>query len=258
MSKYKRGEQAGVIRDLKEKLATAHRILYKLGLADYLGHVSARVPGTDIVLIKGRGWVLGSLQHTLPQHIIAVNLEGRPTEEKLLPPVETKMHTSIYRARSDVGSVVHSHQTLATAFGIAGRRIVPVHINAAGASAEVVAHGIPTFDRPDLVSTDELGEAVARVLGQHGACHLRGHGIVVVGRTVEEATLRAIEIESQARLNLTASRLGIVSPIPEESLSSFVNSYVKSDRELPPAYEGAWNYYAGLVVIGSEKRKKIH
>lgn len=257
MSGEKIGSTTESISRLKDKLATAHRILYKLGLADYLGHVSARVVGTDIVLVKARGWVLGSLLETTPREIISVDLDGSPLEKKLLPPVETKMHTCIYRARGDVGSVVHTHQPITTAFGVAGRKIFPLHINAGGASAEVIAQGIPTFHRPDLINTNELGTAVAKVLGQHGACHLRGHGIVVVGRSVEEATLRAIEIEAQARLNWTAFQLGNPNPIPSESLSDFVAAYVRSDEEKwPPAYKGAWNYYAGLVGLEREARRK--
>ena len=50
-----------IIQELKEKVATGCRILAKFGLADYLGHVCARVPGTKYILIKARGIDLGNL-----------------------------------------------------------------------------------------------------------------------------------------------------------------------------------------------------
>jgi L-ribulose-5-phosphate 4-epimerase len=222
--------------ELRQDVATACRILARLGLADYMGHASARVPGTDRVLIKPRhSDTIRGLDRLSAEQVIAVDLDGSQLEGVDGPPSERFIHTGIYRARPDVGGVVHTHQTLATIFGAVGREILPIlHVE-----APLVARGIPIYPSPELINTVELGDAVAEVLGEATVCHLQGHGIVTVGSTVREATIAAIHLERLARANYLAAQLGAPRVITPEEIGRLAGPMVD--------YRVRWAYYASLL-----------
>ena len=147
-----------VERQLREYVAKAGHILYKLGLADYLGHPSARVPGTDRVIIKPRhSERIHGMGDLTADDMVVIDLDGNQLEGTDGPPGERFIHTEIYRARPDVLGVVHTHQTLSTMFGVVGREILPLlHVE-----APLVARGIPTYPSPELVHSAAQGAKVA-------------------------------------------------------------------------------------------------
>jgi ribulose-5-phosphate 4-epimerase/fuculose-1-phosphate aldolase len=224
--------------DLRRQVATAHGILGRLGLADYMGHASARLAGTDppAIITKPRHSTrIRGMTRLQPEQMITVDLDGRLLEGEDPPAKEVQIHTAIYRARPDVGGVVHTHQTLATIFGVVGRPILPLlHVE-----APLVARGVPIYPSPELIDTPELGDAVARVLADLPVCHLQGHGIVAVGATVEEATIRAIHLERLARANLLAAQLGTPRVIPPDEIARLAGPMVGTDVR--------WAYYASLL-----------
>ena len=77
------------------------------------------------------------------------------------PPRETMIHAAIYNARSDVNSVVHTHQTLATAFSVAGTPILPIYNQAA-----VFAPETPIFPSPRLIYTMQDGKEICADLAR--------------------------------------------------------------------------------------------
>ncbi len=205
---------------LKDLVARANRVVFHEKLADYHGHVSARVAGTRILLIKP---VLVSLDKIRSKDILALDIDeyvsylrspkdpsGRQTRtpfgaENQLAPGETILHLAIYEARPDVFSVVHTHQPLATAFGIAN-----VPIQAVSAMAARNAPGTPILQNPQIIRTIEMAEEAARTLGQASALLLR---------SIEEATSGAVYLERSARLQLLATLLGKAAPIPKEFIT---------------------------------------
>jgi ribulose-5-phosphate 4-epimerase/fuculose-1-phosphate aldolase len=221
---------------LRETVIMAGKILYRLGLVDYMGHASARIPGTDRALIKPRhSEDVKGMDSVLPEQLVTMDLDGAMLDGPAPPPSERYIHTAIYRARPDVGGVVHTHQTLATTFGIVGRPILPIlHVE-----APLVADGVPIYESPRLITSAALGADVASALGSHDVCHLRNHGIVAVGRTVQEATVNAIFLERLARANLLASQLGTPAVISPEDVDALRGPMV--------GYQVRWAYYASLT-----------
>ena len=112
---------------LRRRLARAHRILTAGGIWPITkGHVSARIPGTDHVLILGHIHSEGrSLIDTDVDDIVTVGIDGNWLEGRIEPVDERYLHLEIMKARPDVTSVVHAHPTYATAFGIAGTKFSP-------------------------------------------------------------------------------------------------------------------------------------
>src|SRR5919106_3714235 len=97
-------------QEIKSKLATLCRLLEHLGLIDFSGHVSARVPGTENVLINPRNVARCKVT---PADLLTIDLDGRVLEGRSGPPSEFPIHTEIYRVRPDVMSVVHLHSPMA-------------------------------------------------------------------------------------------------------------------------------------------------
>lgn len=229
------------IHKLKKNVVTAYRILYKLGLCDYAGDVSARIPGTDNILIGAKGIYGGGFVNPSSmdiKNIITVNLMGKQLEGDLPPPLETPMHTSIYKVRSDVGGIAHTHPIIATAFSIAGKEILPIFAR----GVESVSLGIPIFENSSAIDTEELGQVLAETLGQHRACLLQAHGLVTVGRTVEEACIAASNLEQNAKIQLITSLIGNPRPMSDESIKNRIK--VWSDLRL---IKGVWSYYESIV-----------
>ena len=120
-------------RELRELVAASGQILYQQKLVDYLGHSSARIPGTERVVIKPKHSAKTLGMHTLDaDDMIVIDLDGNLVEGTEKPPAETYIHTEIYRARDDVMAVVHTHQPIATLMGVMNAEILPVlHVQAA-------------------------------------------------------------------------------------------------------------------------------
>lgn len=224
--------------ELRELVATAGRILYQQGLTDYLGHCSARVPGTDRVVIKPKHSVTVRSPGELgPADMIVIDLDGNLVEGSDAPPSECFIHTEIYRARPDVQAVVHTHQRAATLLGVVGADLLPVlHVPA------VLTDGgtMPAWPCPLLVTDRELGRKLAAALGTAGLCHLQGHGIVSAAADVQRATVTAIALEQLAEANLTILQTGLSPRVITQGELDELRGAVAS-------IGGRWAYYVQLL-----------
>src|SRR5256714_2189247 len=100
------------INELKEKVAISCRIIGNRGLTrGAFGHVSARIPGTDRVLIKSKGPQEEAVEFATARDIITLDIEGVVLEapQGLDAPNETAMHLAVYRKRPEVMNMIHSH-----------------------------------------------------------------------------------------------------------------------------------------------------
>jgi HCOMODA/2-hydroxy-3-carboxy-muconic semialdehyde decarboxylase len=145
--------------------------------------------------------------------VMAFALDGTPLGgDERRPTLERFIHGSLYRARPDVGAVVHSHSAGVIPFGI----VSGVPLRAVCHMSSFLGDGIPVFEIRDaagvendmLVRDERLGDALARTLGTSAAVLMRGHGSTAVGKDVREAVFRAVYTEINARLQSEALRLG--------------------------------------------------
>ena len=219
---------------LRELVATAGQILYQQGLTDYLGHCSARVPGTDRVVIKPKhSTTVRSPAELEPADMIVIDLDGNLVEGSDVPPSECFIHTEIYRARPDVQAVVHTHQRAATLLGIVGADLLPVlHV------PSVFTDGgtMPTWPCPLLVNSRELGRQLADSLGSAGLCHLQGHGIVSVAGSMQRAAVTAVALEQLAEANLAILSTGLSPRVITPGELAELRGAVAS-------VDGRWAYY---------------
>lgn len=185
------------------------------------GHVSAR-PDTDgPIFIKSAGVGLGAVEIS---DVASVDEHGANLTPGLRLHDETALHLEIYRARPDVGAVVHTHPLSVQAMTMLDFG------NDVYSQDGVAFYGtLAWYESAALVSTPQLGEAFAACLGQARGALLRSHGLVTVGMDVAEATVLALLLERSVTAWLTASAVGPPRPIGPD-LQSLVVPFERAHR----------------------------
>lgn len=203
-------------QQLLEDLALANHILVNEGVLDGFGHISVRHPTNP-----ERFFIARSMAPALvtPEDIVEVDLNGEVHDAQgRRTYVERFIHSAIYKARPDVMSVIHSHSPAVIPFGVTGARLRPIcHMSGfLGATTPVFDIRHSAGESTDLlVSSQALGEALAKVLGPSNVALMRGHGSVTVGNSIKQAVFRGVYTESNARLQAEASRLGEITFLTE-------------------------------------------
>ena len=228
---------------LKRRLVEACRILAMAGQGDDVwGHATARVPGTDTFWMKPAG--LG-LEEIRAEDLQLIDLAGKVLRGPHPRHSEVFIHAEVFRARADVGGVVHTHPVPATVFSSLGVPLRPIMHE----GTNFVPPDVPRFDETtDLIVTPELGRAVARTLGARPALFLVNHGIVTAGATIEEAAVNALLLDKIARAQL------MVPGGTPRIWTSDDEALVKRKRIYnPEALASRWAYYQ-RVRLGKSAR----
>lgn len=159
-----------------------------------------RHAGRDGMLITPTGMGAEALG---PQDMCWVAADGAETLGRWQPSSEWQFHQAVYRARPDVGAVLHTHAVHATALGCLGRHLPAFHYMVAVAGGDDVPL-VPyhTF------GTAALSAAVARALADRDACLLAQHGLVSCADTLARALKVMIEIENLCQTYLLALAAG--------------------------------------------------
>jgi L-fuculose-phosphate aldolase len=227
-------------QELRELVSLSCKILYSQGQEHfYLGHISARAPGSEKVWVKPSGLGLGEIE---PEDVIAIDLDGNQLTEGRPAHKEMPIHTEIYRARPDVNCVVHTHPFYAAAYAAADAEFQYV-----SQDGVLFADGVGHYRSAPLVVRTEQGVALAKALGSHKAVVLKNHGIAVVSSSVQDATFLALSFDRSLRMQHAASQFGPIDPISPEEVRE-MNEYF--DSSYGGRIEATWDYMlrqAGLA-----------
>lgn len=142
--------------------------------------------------------------------IVVLFLDGTPVEAPHAPSSEWRMHAEIYKAKPEVGAIVHTHSPYATAFAVNHCSIpvilieMPIYI---GGDVPLARFAVP--------GTADVGCSALEVLRDRPTCLLANHGVVAVGANLAQAHTRATYVEDAARIYSIALSNGAVHPIPE-------------------------------------------
>lgn len=218
--------------ELRERVATGCRVIALEGYLDLtLGHVSARNPGDRTIWIKRKGVALDEVE---PCDVLSLDIDDPTAFDDSDHHLEAVMHTEIYRARPEVGSVIHGHPVYGAALGSTdGKLLFLTH------DAVLFADGIGDYDDgPSLIMNREQGQRVAQALGSRRAALLRNHGVVVAGEDVRWAVLAAVTLERAIRFQATAALLGQPRPIELEDARRLLP--LKYQDGLLDDYWAAW------------------
>ena len=224
---------------LKDKLILAGRILVTQGQDDFTrGHITVRLPDDPKrFLMKPHSIGFDELTR---DNILTIDLDGKVIAGNGRRHSEVFIHSEIFRARADVQSVIHSHPIHATALSATGRPI-----RAFSQPGAMFFSALDTYDASmRLVRTPEMGAAVARALGGNRAVLLKNHGIAAVGRSIEEATITAIMLETAATIQLAAESAGDTAPeLPREDIEA-----LRSEISAPEQFVINFDYLARRIA----------
>jgi ribulose-5-phosphate 4-epimerase/fuculose-1-phosphate aldolase len=237
---------------------TAQRVRSAIKLAETELKIGAKILEWEI------GDVWGHVGVRLPENRgVAVQMFRRPEEgnkdwlvhfdyslKKLAGvgtiPRESVIYTEIFKARPDVNSVVHCHASMCVALSLANKPVDWVHMQSSRFKG-----GTPIFPRPIYILDESEGAALAEALGSASAMMIKGHGIVTVGASIDEACINALYMERTAKIIAIAGLHGYQGPTEEfiQVLSSsreklFTRSRVKI------SHSAEWNYYADKIKKG--------
>lgn len=148
--------------------------------------------------------------------IVLLNFDGTPLSAGKLPSTEAKMHIAIYKSRPKVQAVIHTHSTFATMLSIVQKNI-PIIMEEMyiflGGSINVSDFG--------KAHTEEIGEVALNALGIKNAALLANHGVIVCGKSLDQAVKFAELVEKLAKIYWGALQIGEPKIVSEEHLERF-------------------------------------
>lgn len=198
------------VATLIAELVTANHVLYREGVVDGFGHISARSPLDASHFFMARS--------VAPSAVTAADIQEFDLDGKVVGAdpraayAERFIHSEVYRARPDVQSVVHGHAPSVIPFSITGVPLKPVyHMSGflgAGAPVFDIRAGLDDPETDLLVKSAPLGASLARALGPAAVVLMRGHGYTAVGASVPVAVFRSIYTDMNAKIEMEALKLG--------------------------------------------------
>jgi len=208
------------VRHTQRTVAELHVELVRNGLVVWTsGNVSARVPGTELMVIKPSGVPYSDLT---AESMVVCDLSGVQVAGELSPSSDTASHAYIYRHLPQVGGVVHTHSRYATAWAARGEPI-PCVITA---MADEFGGEIPVGPFAPI-GGEEIGRAVVATLSGHRspAVLLRSHGVFTIGATANDAVKAAVMCEDAACTVHLATILGHLDPLPPQQIDALYRRY---------------------------------
>jgi L-ribulose-5-phosphate 4-epimerase len=209
------------VREARAQVASLHAELVTAHLVAWTsGNISARVPGTDLMVIKPSGVAYADLT---PESMVVCDLDGQVVEGPLSPSSDTATHAYVYRHMPEVGGVVHTHSTYATAWAAVGEPI-PCVITA---MADEFGGEIPVGPFA-LIGSDEIGRGIVATLTGHRspAVLMRSHGVFTIGPNARAAVKAAVMCEDVARTVHLARALGTPVPLKPDEVDALHRRYL--------------------------------
>ncbi len=181
------------------------------------GTISGRDLETNLVVIKPSGFRYDKLK---PSDLVVVDLDGKIIEGTLNPSSDTGTHLYLYRERTDIIGIVHTHSVYANVFGILGKPIPPCITSAALLGGEIPLGGyVP-------VGGDEIGEEILAKIGKSNAIVMQSHGVYTISdSSVWKATVLAAEVEEIAKIAHLAMLQGNPTILTSEQVEEFQEIY---------------------------------
>ncbi len=200
---------------VREQIVAACKRLENSGLnRGTSGNVSCRE--NDHFLITPTGI---PVEEITPSKIVAVDYEG-----KVLgigkPSSEWRFHCDILKARPEINAVVHTHAPHATAIACLREDVPPFHYMIAVAGGDTIRCAPYA-----LFGTDALSQHAVDALAGRKACLLANHGMITLGRDLDEAMAVAVEVESLCQQYLLARQVGKPTLLSDEEMRQVIDRF---------------------------------
>lgn len=216
--------QREAVARTREEVARLHAELPRWELVVWTaGNISARVPGTDLFVIKPSGVSYDELS---ADTMVVCTLDGVKIEDgsaaSLSPSSDTAAHAYVYRHMPHVGGVVHTHSTYATAWAARGEEIPCVLTM----MADEFGGAIPVGPFA-IIGDDSIGRGIVDTLreSRSPAVLMQNHGPFTIGMDARSAVKAAVMVEEVARTVHIARQLGEPLAIPQAAIDSLYDRY---------------------------------
>jgi len=208
------------IAALRQEVCALHAQLTRYGLVVWTaGNVSARVPGHDLLVIKPSGVDYDDLT---PENMVVCDLHGTVVQGDHAPSSDTEAQAYVYRELPQVGGVVHTHSTYATAWAVRGEP-VPCVLTM---GADEFGGEIPVGPFA-IIGDDSIGRGIVETLrdSRSPAVLMRNHGVFTIGPTPKAAVKAAVMCEDVARTVHISRQLGASLPIDPDHIDALHDRY---------------------------------
>ncbi|MEV4561342.1 L-ribulose-5-phosphate 4-epimerase [Kitasatospora sp. NPDC049285] len=215
---------------VRRQVSDLHQELVRYQLVVWTaGNVSARVPGEDLLVIKPSGVSYDALT---PENMIVCDLDGNVVEGDHAPSSDTAAHAYVYRHLPEVGGVVHTHSTYASAWAARGEP-VPCVLTA---MADEFGAEIPVGPFA-LIGDDSIGRGIVDTLQGHRspAVLMKSHGVFTIGKDAKAAVKAAVMCEDVARTVHISRQLGEPLPIAQADIDRLNFRYQNVYGQQPAA-----------------------
>lgn len=207
----------------RERVAALHAELPRWGLVVWTaGNVSERVvvdDGEDLLVIKPSGV---SYDELTPEAMVVCDLDARLVDGTRSPSSDTAAHAYVYRHMPEVGGVVHTHSTYATAWA-ARAEPIPCVLTM---MADEFGGDIPIGPFA-LIGDDSIGRGIVETLreSRSPAVLMRNHGPFTIGADARAAVKAAVMVEEVARTVHISRQLGEPLPIDQADIDRLYDRY---------------------------------
>ncbi|KQT95730.1 L-ribulose-5-phosphate 4-epimerase [Sanguibacter sp. Leaf3] len=205
---------------VREVVARLHAELPRWELVVWTaGNVSQRLTTADLFVIKPSGVTYDELT---PESMVVCTLDGELVDGTRSPSSDTAAHAYVYRHMPQVGGVVHTHSTYATAWAARGEAVPCVLTMMADEFGGEVPVG--PFA---LIGDDSIGQGIVETLSgsRSPAVLMRNHGPFTIGADAKAAVKAAVMVEEVARTVHISRQLGEPTRIPQEQIDSLYDRY---------------------------------
>src|SRR6478672_7064468 len=203
------------IDSLRRSVADLHAELPRNELVSWTaGNVSARVPGRELLVIKPSGV---SYDELTPESMVVCDLDGNLVDGERSPSSDTAAHAYVYKHLPEVGGVVHTHSTYATAWAARGEEVPCVLTMMADEFGGPVPVG--PFA---VIGDDSIGRGIVETLAESRspAVLMRNHGPFTIGADARAAVKAAVMVEEVARTVHIARQLGEPLTIDQQDIDA--------------------------------------
>lgn len=227
------------VKQAKEQLVLASRILANEGILDGLGHISIRNPENPDTFLQSRSLspefiTMDDIMEIAMDGTVVVGIEGKkPYGERIL-------HGAILKARPDLGCVFHGHPLPLIPFTVCKDMPLKPVMN----YGAIFYNGYAYYDDSDVSSgmiiiTPEEGERVARAMGDKYACLLRGHGVITGAENIPQLVLDTILLTKNAEVQLSIEATGKEPKLTTSEEGRAYRTIMHADNALLRC----WDYY---------------
>lgn len=215
----------------KDELALCLRMLEHQGIIDYNGHASMRCDAGMLINV-------GSSQRSrlTADDICLIDLDGNLIEGKGKPPLEFHLHAGIYKARPDVGAIVHAHPQWSTYLTMTGHDYSPVFAQG------TLVHPVPVLDTPNSINSPEMSAKLGAVMNDRPAALMKSHGAVTVGADIAEAFVLITYLEENARRQYMALQIGTPYAFSAAEIEA-----ARTKLYTPSLFSRTWDHFAAKL-----------